>query len=81
MKSMSANRIDPDGTQRFAASHLGLFCLPVSNKKSVRLIWVNTNCVTKAHITGANSHAQALSKEQKNRVCKFELSCMAVLGY
>ena len=27
-----------DGTQRFAASHLGLFCLPMSNKKDDRLI-------------------------------------------
>ena len=26
---------------RFAASHLGLFCLPMSHKKDVRLIWVN----------------------------------------
>ena len=31
MKIMSANRIAPDGTPRFAASHLGLFCLPMSN--------------------------------------------------
>ena len=38
---MSANRIAPDGTPRFAASHLGLFCLPMSHKKDARLIWVN----------------------------------------
>ena len=25
---------------RFAASHLGLFCLPMSHKKDARLIWV-----------------------------------------
>ena len=37
MKIMSANRIAPDGT---TASHLGLFCLPMSYKKDVRLIWV-----------------------------------------
>ena len=31
MKIMSANRIAPDdGTPRFAASYLGLFCLPIS---------------------------------------------------
>ena len=30
MKIMSANRIAPDGTPRFA-SHLGLFCLPMSH--------------------------------------------------
>ena len=31
---MLANRIA-------AASHLGLFCLPMSNKKDVRLIFIN----------------------------------------
>ena len=41
MKFMSANRIAPDGTGRFAASHLGLFCLPMSYKKDALLIWVN----------------------------------------
>ena len=35
------NRIAPDGTPRFAASHLGLFCLLMSHKKDARLIWVN----------------------------------------
>ena len=38
---MSANRIDADGTPRFATSHLGLFCLPMTHKKDARLIWVN----------------------------------------
>ena len=38
---MQANRISPDGTMRFAASHLGLFCLHVSDKRDARLIWVN----------------------------------------
>ena len=33
----------PDGTPRFAASHLGLFCLPMSHKKDARLLWVNQN--------------------------------------
>ena len=40
MKFMSANRIAPDGTPRFAASHLGLFCLPMSHEKDARLICV-----------------------------------------
>ena len=35
-----ANRIALDGTPRFAASHLGLFCLPLSHKKDAGLIWV-----------------------------------------
>ena len=41
MKFMKANRIAPDGTPRFTASHLGLFCLPMSHKKDARFIWVN----------------------------------------
>ena len=40
MKFLKANRIAPDGTPRSAASHLGLFCLPMSHKKDARLIWV-----------------------------------------
>ena len=42
MKFMKANRVAPDGTLHFAASHLGLFCLPMSNKKDARLIWINS---------------------------------------
>ena len=38
MKFKIANRIAHDGTPRFAASHLGLFCLPMSHKKDARLI-------------------------------------------
>ena len=34
MNILYANRIAPDGTPRFAASHLGLFCLPMSQKKT-----------------------------------------------
>ena len=40
MKFMSANRITPDRTPRFAASHLRLFCFPMSHKKDSRLLWV-----------------------------------------
>ena len=36
MKFMYAYRIAPDGTPRFAASHLGLFCLSLSHKKDAR---------------------------------------------
>ena len=42
MKFKGANRIAPDGTPRSAASHLGLFCLPMSHKKDTRLVWVKT---------------------------------------
>ena len=38
---IKTNRIAPDGTQRFAASHLWLFCLLMSHKKDARLIWIN----------------------------------------
>ena len=38
IKIMLANSIAPDGTPRFAASHLGLFCLPMSHKKDARLM-------------------------------------------
>ena len=39
MKIKLANRIASDGTPRFAASHLGLFCLTMSHKKDARLIY------------------------------------------
>ena len=41
MKILLANKIAPDGTPRSAASHLGLYCLPMSHKKDARLIRVN----------------------------------------
>ena len=37
MNFLYANRIAPDGTPRSAASHLGLFCLPMSHKRDARL--------------------------------------------
>ena len=37
MKFLPANRIAPDGTPHSAASHLGLFCLPLSHKSDTRL--------------------------------------------
>ena len=37
MKFLCANRIAPDGKPRSAASHLGLFCLPMSHKRDARL--------------------------------------------
>ena len=39
IKFVNANRIAPDGTPRFAASHLGLFCLSMSHNKDARLIY------------------------------------------
>ena len=43
MNIISVNRIAPDGPPHFAASHLGLFCLPMSHKKDSRLIWFNSS--------------------------------------
>ena len=37
MNFLYANRIASDRTPHFAASHLGLFCLPTSQKKDARL--------------------------------------------
>ena len=37
MKFLCANRIASDGTPRSAASHLGLFRLPMSHKRDARL--------------------------------------------
>ena len=39
---IDANSGDPDQTPLFAASDLGLYCLPMSHKKDARLIMVNT---------------------------------------
>ena len=35
-----ANSVDPDQTPRSAASDLGLHCLPRSQERDARLIWV-----------------------------------------
>ena len=55
MKFMSANRIAPDGTPRFAASRLGLFCSHMSHKKEVRIIWVNEKIIFKKCSSFASS--------------------------
>ena len=38
LKFLCANRIAPDGTPRSAASHLELYCLPMSHKRDAKLI-------------------------------------------
>ena len=48
MNIMSANRIATDGTMRFAASYLGLLCLPLSHKKDAGLIWVKTTLINRS---------------------------------
>ena len=44
-ENQKANRIAPDWTPRLAASHLGLFCLPMSHKKDAALIWVKSQLI------------------------------------
>ena len=41
MEILLANRIAPDGAPRSVASHLDLFCLPMSHKRDARLKRVN----------------------------------------
>ena len=40
-ETLKAKRIAPAMKPRFAASHLVLFCLPMSHKKDARLVCVN----------------------------------------
>ena len=40
MRFLCGNRIAPDGTPLPAASHLGLYCLPMSHKRDAKLKWV-----------------------------------------
>ena len=39
---ISLSSIAPDGTPHFAASHLGLYCLPMSHKKDASVISTKT---------------------------------------
>ena len=37
-ENQNSKQNSPNGTPRFSASHLGLFCLPMSHKKDARLL-------------------------------------------
>ena len=41
ISELNANSGEPDQTSRFAASDLGLHCLPMSRLWDARLKWVN----------------------------------------
>ena len=73
MKRNKANRIAPDGTPRFAASHLGLFCLPMSNKKDVRLIWVN-KMLSKSNFTSPNYSYQPRKEKHVYALCEYNFA-------
>ena len=73
---LQANRIASDVTPCFAASHLGLFCLPMSHKKDARLIWVN--------VTKSNKQYHTLHKWNTYKLgsdFSFQLSKIALRGY
>ena len=55
MKIFCANRIAPDGTPRSAASHLGLFCLPMSHKRDSRLKLVK---IFHIHVDSSYTHSE-----------------------
>ena len=57
MKFMSANRIASDGM----ASHLGLFCLPMSHKKDARLIWIKDLMILKVFYLGSGRQRKTWS--------------------
>ena len=57
---MSANSIGRDGTQHVAASHLDLFCLPISHKKDARLIWVKVSILWPVPLTYGLLHAKSV---------------------
>ena len=63
MKFMSAKRIAP--CARFAASHLGLFCLPMSHEKDAMLILVDTNTRLKL-IPQSHNRNTALERSEIN---------------
>ena len=69
MKFMEANRLVPDRTPRFAASHLGLLCLPMSHKKDARRIWVKHSLfkIIFAYIYTTKHYTSNIGLEQKLR--------------
>ena len=74
---INANSIDPDHTPRFAASDLGLHCLPVTILGVSRLKWLNMGPEKKYHGTGSSreyldlcSHLYSRSHRGLRRVYK-----------
>ena len=54
MKIMQENSGDPDQTPHSLASDLGLHCLPMSNKKDARHIWVKMQLFCLSHYSCRN---------------------------
>ena len=70
MKFLYADRKVPDGMLRFAASHLWLFCLPISHKKNARLIWVN-NVSSKIHFPAFEQSLVMWVPDSEVKSCPF----------
>ena len=92
MKIVLASRIAPDGTPRFAASHLGLFCLLMSHKQDARLIWVNNigiihglSCINICRVSRKLFELQAVrprvhtSSEKLEIVNAMKNTCMLII--
>ena len=74
MKFIKENRKAPDRTPRFAALHLGSFCLPMSHKKDARLVWVNSFPVCPVYsVHGKVAEKRCLAEGMKigNIYCKW----------
>ena len=57
---MQANSGDPDQTLHSVASDLGLHCLPMSNKKVARHIWVKNAIILLSHKSSRNLGSRLL---------------------
>ena len=90
MQLLQANRIAPDGTPRSAASHLGLFCLPMSHKRDARLKLVKrrdafTRMCNRFSVNPMNINQIALISSSNVDLCLFVIpskkSCSVNVGY
>ena len=68
MKIMSANRIAPDGTPHFVASHLRLLCLPMSHKKDARLNGLKKRNLCKDKVL-VQSEPKSKPQNQNTKFC------------
>ena len=64
-KLLYANSGEPDRTSRFAASGLGLHCLPISHKLDARLKWVKLSLTSS---NGYNNSCTVFVGQEKETV-------------
>ena len=70
MKILLANRIAPDGTPRSAASHLGLYCLPMPIKRTPVLNELMTSQVLWS--IPEDSHHKSIIRTKSSKVLLFK---------